>query len=157
MINVKVRGYTGQGWGSGLIQWFTRSKVSHVSLVFHLGHIVDEIEAIQGKGVVRHTPYTPSEKEFIEFDLPLTYEQVLEAHELACSLVGAKYDWKCIRSFVQHRKKHSLDKWICSEIVAYVLLKAGYPISRKEPFLENPSSVTDSLRLLEPVKQVGGA
>ena len=157
MISAKVRGYTGQGFGSGFIQWFTRSKISHVSLVFHLGHTADEVEAIQRKGVIRHVPYKHSEKDFIEFDLPLTYEQVLEAHELACSLVGAKYDWSAIKSFVKHRRKHSLDKWMCSELVSYVLFKVGYPVSRKLPYMETPSSVTDSLRLVEPVNQVGGA
>ena len=148
MIKVCVRGYTGQGAGSKWIQRWTRSNISHVSLVFHMGHSVEEVEAIQMRGVIKHKPHSNSKKTFIEYRVPLSYEQVMEARELALSLEGAKYDWKAIWGFARHRKTHSLNKWFCSELVAYTLLKAGYPLSRRAPYLESPSSVCESLRLL---------
>jgi uncharacterized protein YycO len=148
MICVKVRGYTGHGFGSKWIQRWTRSKISHVSLVFYMGDDAEEVEAIQFKGVVAHAPHSSKKKTFVEYDVPLTYEQVLEARELALSLVGARYDWRAVRSFIRHRRRHSMDKWMCSELVAYVLLKVGYKVSRREPFLESPSTVCESLRLL---------
>ena len=149
MMSLKVRGYTGTGFGSSFITWWTRSSTSHVSLVFDIGHGEEEIEAIQGKGVVSHKPYTHDEKTFAEWIVPLTYEQVLDAHILATSLIGAKYDWKAIFSFIQHRKKHSPDKWTCAEFDAYVLMKSGYALSRRKPYLETPSSIVESLRLVE--------
>jgi uncharacterized protein YycO len=148
MIKVCVRGYTGQGAGSKWIQKWTRSNTSHVSLVFHIGGDVQEIESLQFKGTVSHKPHSSKKKTFIEYDVPLTYEQAFEARELALSLVGARYDWKAIWGFARHRKTHSLDRWFCSELVAYCLLKAGYPLSRREPFLETPATVCESLRLL---------
>jgi uncharacterized protein YycO len=148
MVKVEVRGYTGQGAGSKWIQRWTRSNTSHVSLVFHMGGSVQEVEAIQFKGVVVHEPHSARDKTFVEYDVPLSYEQVMEARELALSLVGAKYDWKAIWGFARHRKTHSLNKWFCSELVAYCLLKATYPLSRREPFLESPATVCESLRLL---------
>ena len=148
MINVKVRAYTGQGFGSGFIQKFTRTTTSHVSLVFDMGHNVEEIEAMQGKGVIRHAPHTRATKAYFELAVPLSYEQVIDAHTLACSLVGARYDWKGVFSFALHRKKHSLNKFFCSELVSYTLLKVGYRLSRREPYKESPASVVESLRLL---------
>jgi len=148
-INVKVRAYTGQGSGSGVVQWWTKSDISHVSLVFDMGHKIEEIEAIQRKGVICHKPYTHDEKIFVEYDIPLTYEQVIDAHAVATGLIGAGYDWKAIFSFIQHRKVHSLDKWMCAEFDAYVLLKAGYPLSRRSPHLEVPSTICESLRITE--------
>ena len=148
-IKVEVRGYKGAGFGSKFIQRWTRSEYSHVSLVFHMGHSVEEVEALQWKGVIAHKPHCHKKKDFDTYKVPLTYEQVLEARELALSFVGAKYDWTAIRSFIRHRRSHSLDKWICSELVAYVLLKVGYPLSRREPFLETPSSDCESLRLIQ--------
>jgi len=147
-VYVQVRGYKGVGFGSKFIQRWTRSPYSHVSLVFHLGHTEVEVEALQFKGVISHAPNSPDKKDFDVFDVPLNYRQVMGAHSLAMSLVGAKYDWAAIRAFVRHRKSHSLDKWICSEIVAYVLLKNGYKLSRRSPHLESPSTVCESLRLI---------
>ena len=148
MINVKVRAYTGQGFGSGFIQKFTRGQASHVSLVFDMGHTVHEIEAIQGKGVICHAPHSASSKTYFELAVPLSYEQVIDAHAMAIDLVGARYDWKGVFSFALHRKKHNKKKWFCSELVAYVLLKVGYDVSRREPYKETPASVVESLRLL---------
>jgi uncharacterized protein YycO len=157
MIKVTVRGYQGQGAGSKWIQKWTRSDVSHTSLVFHMGHSVEEVESIQFRGTISHKPHSHKKKTFIEYDVPMTYEQVLEARELALSLVGSRYDWQGVWGFVKHRKKHSLNKFFCSELVAYCLLKAGYPLSRRAPFLETPATVCQSLRLVEQVNPVGGA
>jgi len=148
MICVKVRAYTGQGFGSGFIQKFTRGKASHVSLIFDMGHCVVEVEAIQGKGVIVHPPHSKATKAYYELSVPLTYEQVIDAHAFATSVEGAKYDWLGVFSFALHRKKHSLNKFFCSELVAYTLLKVGYPVSRREPYKESPASVVESLRLL---------
>ena len=147
-ICAKVRGYKGVGFGSSFIQWFTRSPISHVSLVFYMGHTTDEVESIQGKGVICHPPHSSADRDFEEWDLPLSFEQVLEAHSLAVSLVGSKYDWQCIRSFVVHRRHHDPFKWICSELVAFVLWQVGYRLSRRKPYLETPSTIVESLRLL---------
>ena len=144
-----VRGYKGAGFGSWFIKKFTFGEYSHVSMVFQIGHVYEEIEAIQGRGVIRHEPYAYDEKDFDELTVPLTEEQVLTAHIEACSLVGSAYDWKGVFGFVVRKTKHNIFKWFCSEADAYVLYKANYPLSRREPYRETPSSVMESLRLLE--------
>ena len=145
-----VRGYTGQGRGSKLIQWWTRSKFSHVSFVFYMHGEPQEIEAIQGKGVIAHKPNKACQKTFVDYAVPLTETQIIDAHILAMSLVGARYDWQGVWSFLLRRKKHTLDKFFCSEMVAYVLLKVGYGLSRRPPYKESPESVMESFRLIEP-------
>ena len=140
-----IRGYKGAGFGAGFIKRFTFGDYSHISLVFHLGGQPEEIEAIQGKGVILHAPTTG--KAFDEFEVPVTEEQILEAHRIACSFLGAKYDWKGIWGFMIRRNRHSPDKWFCSELAAYVLWKVGYKLSRREPYRETPSTVAESLRI----------
>jgi len=152
-----VRGYHGAGFGSGAIKWFTRSKYSHVSLVFHLHGDAEEIEAIQGSGVIRHRPFTDLEKTFDEYAVPISEDQIIEAHILAMSLLGARYDWAGVYAFLLRRSKHSLDKFFCSEFVTYILLKIAYPVSRRLPYKHSPDTVMESYRLIAPVAELGGA
>ena len=156
-MKLYVRGYRGAGAGSRVIKWFTRSEFSHVSLIFHMHGYAQEIEAIQGEGVIQHKPHTSRHKEFLDLAVPVSYEQILNIHINAMRCIGAKYDWKGVISFLLHRKKHTLDKFFCSEFNAYQLLKGGYPISRRAPYRQSPDNVMESLRLIDPVTELGGA
>ena len=146
-MRLLVRGYKGEGFGSGFIKRFTFGNYSHVSFVFDLNDMVEEIEAIQGKGVIRHKP--KEDAAFDELVVSLTEEQILDAHIWAVGLLDAKYDWKGIWGFMRRKNKHNIDKWFCSELVAYVLMKVGHPLSRREPYRETPTSVMESLELKE--------
>jgi len=153
-----LRGYNGQGFGSDFIKRFTFGSYSHVSLVFDMGNgRVEEIEALQGKGVVRHAPNSADEFVFDEMMVPLTQEQVLEAHECAGSLVGDGYDWLGVFGFIRRKKMHNPDKWFCSELCAYVLYKCGYPLSRRDPYRETPTTCMESMRVFPPAVPMGGA
>jgi len=153
-----VRGYNGLGKGSDFIRWFTFGKFSHVSMVFELPTgVSEEIESIQGSGVIIHEPWTHDQKDFVEMQAPLTTEQAVDARILFRSFEDALYDWRGIYGFMIRKKRHSADKWFCSEVVAYVLLKAGYPLSRREAYRETPTSVMESLRLTEFAHHSGGA
>lgn len=154
-MNLYVRGYRGAGFGSKFIKWFTFGEFSHVSLVFDFKDVQHEIEAIQGRGVICHPPN--KEGDFADLVAPLSEEQILTAHMIAAGYVGADYDWKGIYGFLVRKKRNSEFKWFCSELVAYVLYTAGYRLSRRHPYQETPSTVMQSLRLLEPSSEVGGA
>ncbi len=159
IIALKIRGYSGQGFGSGFIKWFTfagKEGAAHVSLVFVFrGGEEEEFEAIQGAGVIRHPP--TAGKSFREFVVPVTEMQMLNAHILACSLVGCGYDWKGIWGFLRRKKAHDLLKWFCSELVSYILYKIGYPLSRRKPYQETPASICDTLRIEEVADSSGVA
>lgn len=143
---VFVRAYKGHGAGSKFIKWFTFGQYSHVSFEFEFADGTRlERESIQGAGVITHEP--TSGKEFDLFLVPLSSGQVETAWLIASSING-KYDWGGIWGFVRRKNKHSDVKWFCSEFVAYVLYKAGYRLSRREPYRETPSTVAESLRLI---------
>jgi len=156
-MKVFVRGYRGTSFFSKAIRWITRGEYSHVSLVFINGRHAVEVEALEGRGVIKHHPNQKETHDFDELRAPLSWEQAETAYLVAVDLLEAEYDRKGIFGFLIHKKMHNLDKWFCAEHVAYVLLKADYPLSRREPYREHPSSVMESLRLMEPVSPSGGA
>ena len=153
-----VRGYNGsRGFGSKFIRWFNFSEFSHTSFVFRKNSHKSqdtEVESIQGSGVVCHIP---NDGDFEELLIPISEEQAEKLYFSALDLVGAEYDWRGIIGFILRRNVHSPFKWTCSEFVSHRLLKLGYPLSRREPYRETPSSVMESLRLLDPVAEVGSA
>jgi len=156
-MKLLIRAYNGQGRGSGFIKRFTFGSYSHVSFVFEIGKNVEEIESIQGKGVIVHEPHTHEDKNFDEYEAPISDEQILDAHSLAKSFIGAKYDWGGVYGFLIRRNRHSENKWFCSEFIAYILYKIGYSLSRREPYRETPTTVADSLRIIKLVGNIGHA
>ena len=150
MFKVYVRGYRGDTFFSKAIKWITRGEYSHISLVFKdlETKSYTEIEALEGRGVIQHLPNLEDTYDFDEYYVPLDLEQAYTAYEEAKKLLGGKYDKKGVAGFLIHRKMHSPVKWFCSELAAYVLLNAGYALSRREPYRETPSSVMESLRLI---------
>jgi len=144
-VRLVIRGYTGAGFGAGLIKWFTFGDISHVSLVFEFAdHAPEEFESIQGKGVCHHPP--TEDRAFLAFEVPLMHDQAGDVYFLAQQVKG-RYDWAGIWGFMQRRKTQNPDKWFCSEYVAYLLWKAKYPLSRRDPYRETPSNVCESLRI----------
>lgn len=144
-VRLIIRGYTGHGFASGLIKWFTFGKISHISGVFEFAdHAPEEFESIQGKGVCHHAP--TEGKAFFAFKVPLTQEQLDDVYFLALQIKG-KYDWMGIWGFMRRKRIHNPLAWFCSEYWAYLLWKVKFPISRREPYRETPSSVCESLQI----------
>jgi hypothetical protein len=144
-VRLTIRGYSGTGFASGLIKWFTFGEISHVSGVFeYANHPPEEFESIQGKGVCHHAP--TEGKAFVAFHAPLTPDELERAFELAQSIHG-KYDWAGIWGFMRRKRVHNPLKWFCAEYWAYILWKSKYPLSRREPYRETPSSICESLRI----------
>lgn len=141
-----IRGYKGRGAGSGLIKWFTRGDYSHNSLVFEFNDRREEVESIQGSGVIKHEPVPFENADFDEYLIPVSDAQVRKAYKLSSSLLGAKYDWSGIAGFLLRSKKLTDEKWFCSELAAYVCYKVGYPLSRRQPWRETPSTNMESFR-----------
>ena len=143
MTRLFIRGYRGAGFGGRFIMRFTFGGFSHVSLVFkHTDLPATEIQSIQGRGVY--------EEDFIDkpdtvlYAVPCNTDQFNEAYELAKSLCGCKYDWAGIFGFMLRKKKENPDKWFCSELVAYVLLKVGIILQRLPPWKQSPVIVCAS-------------
>lgn len=147
IIKVTVRGYNGIGKLSSLIRWGTFGKFSHVSIVlWYEDGTAEEWEALQGHTLEPHPPRDDYDMELIA---PLTDYQIRDAHLLLKQLQGSKYDWKGIVGIAIRKFGHqNPERWFCSELVAYVLWKAGYALSRRAPYRELPTTVMECKRLL---------
>lgn len=140
-----IRGYTSAGFAGKLIKWFTFGNISHVSLVFEYDDRDPlEFESIQGKGVCHHAPR--QDQAYFAFVVPLDKEQVKDVYFVALQVKG-KYDWAGIWGFMRRKLVHNPEKWFCSEYVAYILWKAQYKLSRREPYRETPTSICETLRI----------
>jgi len=146
---VRVRGYSGLGFGAKIIRWFTFGEYSHVSFLFRFSDgSSEEIEAIQGGGVHSVEPR-------MDFDVSLIVPVGKEAataiykRAKAMSEAGLKYDWTGIWGFFRRAKRHNPNKWFCSEFIAWVCKQEGYPLSRREPYREAPSAIMETYRLVE--------
>ena len=163
LMKVQVVAYSGKGAGSGIIKRMTRGRFSHVSLRFsgiskevrdlvrdRYGvclTVVHEIESIQFKGVIHHT-FELQDNQTV-FSFKHDQEQAFIILKTAIGLLGKKYDWRGIGAFATRRNKHHPDKFFCSELVAYCLLKAGIILLRWPPFKISPNFLTASPLLTE--------
>lgn len=139
-------------WTSKIIRWFTRSKVSHVWLLFDdpiRGQVV--MEAERGPGL-EETPWEWFPKDeivaMVDPIVPLD-----KAVETAKARLGEKYDVDGLfgMAFVMvgrwfHVKLrnplHNSHELFCSEAVAMVLQDAGYPgMEGKDPTSMSPEDV----------------
>ena len=143
MFDLYVCGYKGKGAGAGFIRWFTFGKFCHVSLVFDKGFATPtEIESIQGTGVHQQDFNVSGSYEL--FKVHCTEEQARIAFALARTKVGKKYDWFGIWSFVRRKSRQDPDKWFCSELVFWVLLKIGILLLRKKHWEVDPDMLCSS-------------
>ena len=149
VVEARVRGYSGTGFGARLIRWFTFGQYSHVSFEFRFsdGSAI-EIESIQGAGVRSLRPRKHCDVSYI---VPLDDKPLQALYELASTMAaaGLKYDWTGIWGFVRRAKRQNPYKWFCSEFIAWALRKVQFPLSRREPYRETPSTVLESYRLVE--------
>jgi hypothetical protein len=138
--------HNGKGRGSRFISWATRGP-SHESTVYRdipvalirwandtygeywkkikVGLIRGtdwEFESIQRKGV-HHQAFVPSPNQIWK-DFEQTEEQAVTMFKRDCELVGKKYDWRSIRSFVTRSHKEDPNRWFCSERGCHVRREA---------------------------------
>ena len=145
---VLLRAYVGRGRGAKAIIWFTRGKYSHNSMVFIFDDgSCEEIEAIQGKGVIAHKPLSRKEHEFDDFIIPFNSAQRKKAYRLAKEFADnkCKYDWRGVFGFITRKKKPDLTKMFCCEMVGFICYKVRWPLSRREPYKETPTSTTEAI------------
>jgi hypothetical protein len=154
-----VAAYRGIGAISRAIRFQTRSRWSHVGLLWAQGSDpslwpVDGqlIEAWHKGGVrllpgawVDHDPRTAIDI----FGLPeMAPTAQAAAWRFAVLQVGNPYDFRNVFRFVSRRTPSEDGKWFCSELVAASCEYAGYPLLRRlPPAATSPAMVVWSPRL----------
>lgn len=124
---------------SKLIRWFTWGKWSHVAVRMPEG---DVIEAHEFLGVVRRDVEYEDVQQVV---LEVTEEQAKVFHDVLRSQVGKSYDWLAILGFLFRRDWQRDDYWICSELVAWALIKAGVNVILKKRWRVDPTDLYYSL------------
>jgi hypothetical protein len=107
---------------SWLIRFFTWSPYSHVDFYDQEAGIL--IGAIPLKGVVAR----PAEKVFRDSSKVAIYEVDVDSEVVSSIIrreIGKSYDWSAIFGFLFKRDWEKPDRWECSELVSYCVLKAG--------------------------------
>lgn len=139
--------YQSKGLISRLIQWFTRSRYSHVAIIFDDGIVFEAVE----RGFVRAK--NPSENHgpgivvdiFGYIEKP-TAEQITRARAFCESIEGRKYDYLTVLLGFPFRVARDLDaeKEFCSEATLEATRRAGKPLLRKLPFRTSPDDLSQS-------------
>lgn len=112
-------------WAVRLLTW---SRWSHVSLI--CGDYVIEAHALHG---VVKTPLSEALREADEYlieQIPCSRPDAVIA--AAGRQVGKRYDWLALFGFLFRRDWQAIDKWFCSELVAWSFQAAGCPLFRAE-------------------------
>lgn len=128
---VIVQCHSGDGIFSRLIKWFTRSSVSHISILIYAGDLDGEerewtiLEAVEGEGVrevgleAYQKSYHARKIDFYSFVVPFEKEESVEFLSALRKEIGAKYDWLGVFRFVTRRRHAHDKKWFCSEFLDY--------------------------------------
>ena len=159
----QVVAYSGRGAGSKLIIWGTRGRFSHLALrfleiekpirdmvfdKFALRIAPDfEVESLQFKGVIGHSFHRQDNQ--VVFNFKHDEAQALVILKTAIGLLGKGYDYRGIGGFLSRRDKHNPNRWFCSELVAWCLLKAGIVLLWLPPFKQAPNTTVSSTLLFE--------
>lgn len=143
-VRVYWKCYHPQNRVGRIIDWFTNGEnTSHVSLVFprrmsDWSYVLWEVEADSKEGVIGHKHSVwKREGEYRYVDLYEYEYRILLA--TALGMVGKQYDKPGILGFVTRTRREDPNRWFCSELVAYIMRKAGHQLSYKPSWKVTPA------------------
>lgn len=112
---------------SSIIAWFSAGTLSHVDAVVPEGLLGAFERKVSGfpSGVYVRTPGYISLAAQVQVTLPCTDAQRADWLFFLRQQVGKAYDWSTILGFATGRYWLTPNKWICSELQAAALEKAG--------------------------------
>lgn len=155
--------YHGRSFVSKVIQWHTRSEISHVAMRRN-GEVIEAWHApiCHGGAVYRitednaahhnHTPgtrvdvFTVPRLSSVDDDLPSECSERIEkrAWTWACMQVGKPYDYRMVLRFIPRLPEtdDSENRWFCSELVMMAFVVGGYPLlERRTPAYVHPCNL----------------
>lgn len=126
MPKIQVQFSTQSTIPSAIIRWRDWSDYSHVELIMPDGKLL----GANLDGVKLRDPYKVAKRLILEIEV--TEEQANRIYLNAMMQIGKKYDWAGIFGFVASRNWQETDKWFCSELIAWLFLKAGIKLLRTD-------------------------
>jgi uncharacterized protein YycO len=126
MPSIKLQFSAQNKIGSMLIRWRDWSDYSHVDTVLPDGSLL----GARGDSVKIRAPYKTSKK--LILCIEVTKQQEKDYYAALFDQLLKPYDYAGIFGFVANRDWQEDDKWFCSELVMYCLMKAGIKILNVE-------------------------
>lgn len=108
--------------GSMLIRWRDWSDYSHVDTLLPDGSLL----GARGDGIKIRDPYKISNK--LILCIEVTEQQEKDYYAVLFEQLGKPYDYAGISGFIINRDWQEDDKWFCSELIMYCLMKANIKI-----------------------------
>lgn len=140
-----------------LIQWQTRSRLSHASVWFPEARCVIESKEFRGVQWRRADDYAAERQDGRArcFEVPgLTTPQALDILRFMQDEVGQGYDYSAIVKFVSRRSAPHDTRWFCSELVFAAFASVGVTLLKNvEAWAVSPGDLAKS-PLLEEVSPI---
>jgi len=132
---------------SMLIRWWTNSHWSHVRIMLNKDKFIEATYPrvrIGGLSELTGETYrilTPRD--------PLSCVEQGRLHLYLRDLIGRKYDWRGVLSFVTHKNVQKKNWYFCSELAADAYASIGKPLFRREGCWITPQDIYQTLELSE--------
>lgn len=147
-MDIKVIFYQGKSWIDWLIRLFTKSKYSHVAIVyFHQHTNIEEdsftlIEAHPKKGVImRLNTHSYNNCKADIYNLKCNRDDARKIWDYCVSKIGKIYDYAGFLSFVIPGLKQWKAAYFCSELITEAFGRIGY-IPNEEAYKTTPKELS---------------
>jgi uncharacterized protein YycO len=119
---------------SPLIRWVTWSDFSHVALLLDEDTIIESTLSHNGVQIDSLINFKNRAKNWLIVELEINIEHLNwdDLVSIAKNEVGKPYDLLGILGLSIHRNWQEDDKWWCSELIPYILLKWGIRLFNSE-------------------------
>ena len=120
---------------------YTGCWASHVEFVLPSGRILG---SIAGKGVCLTDP----DENYARVEQFYVAGPIAKAMDVASRQLGKPYDYQAISGIALRRDWHDVDKWICSELIAWSFEIVKHPLIRARPHKVTPRDLLMSPYLI---------
>lgn len=118
---------------SRLVKWFTHGNYSHVMLMEPCGRRYIESSGTAKPSGTRIRDLSDFLLSRPEWDFRvIEHPNPDEVWRLACTQVGAEYDWMYFVGWLFRRNWQHGKKWVCNELITWACDRAGCPIFPQE-------------------------
>jgi hypothetical protein len=149
---IRFHFYEGLSLGSRFIKFRTQGRFSHVAIEID-GMVYEAVVKMifpffYGDVKVSNSVLTFHKKEtpIYTIELPVSFETKKKYNTFLESILGCKYDWRAIYSFLLNWDKENPNRWVCSEVSdeCFVYEIIGY---QKDKRLVSPDIFYNKLKM----------
>lgn len=132
---------------SRLIRWFTWSDWSHVELILSDNHVIGST----WKAGVRRTYMAEALAGVTKASIYAIECDEESAHVFTAAVLrqeGKPYDLGAVFGFVFRKNWQDVNKWFCSELIAYGAMRANISLLKQIPSRVTPNDLVESIAVV---------